>query len=547
MRRDWSVNVEPMAERVRQCLHCGAEADFLDIRAATMRCNYLQDHLTMPLGPKLSADQLAANLADIAPRYTEQQALVESSRCLFCFDAPCITACPTGIDIPAFIKKIMTGNVTGAARTILTANILGASCARVCPTEVLCEGACVMLDRDSDPIKIGRLQRYATDHVYENRIQILQPAAQKSGKRVAIIGGGPAGMGCAAELVHLGHDAVIFERQPEAGGLNTYGIAYYKMKPAVSLEEVELVKSLGVEFRCGVEVGTDVTRAELDQYDAVFIGVGLGEGHRLRIPGEDLAQVVDALRFIEQIHTQPLHQIPVGARVAVLGCGNTAIDAATQARRLGADEVVVIYRRGEGDMSAYAFEYDLAKRDGASFLFHHAPVKVLGQNGNVTGLQLVQTRFNQSGALESIEGSEIILPFDMVIKAVGQQKQSDWLMKIFPELKLNRNGTMGRDFETGQTSLRHVFAGGDCANGGREVVNAVGEGKKAARGMHKLFCEATVVGPIQPSRWGVPDGPYGSGLDAPIRVPELEEKYEQISPASHPAPATSALTSTNQE
>jgi glutamate synthase (NADPH/NADH) small chain len=501
----------------------------------------------MPLGPKLSANQLAANLADIAPRYTQQQALVESSRCLFCFDAPCITACPTGIDIPAFIKKIMTGNVTGAARTILTANILGASCGRVCPTEVLCEGACVMLDRDRDPIKIGRLQRYATDHVYENQIQVLRPAAQKSGKRVAIIGGGPAGMGCAAELVHLGHEAVIFERQPNAGGLNTYGIAYYKMKPAVSLEEVELVKSLGVEFRCGVEVGTDVTRAELDQFDAVFIGVGLGDGQRLRIPGEDLPEVVDALRFIEQIHTQPLDQIPVGARVAVLGCGNTAIDAATQARRLGAEEVVVVYRRGESDMSAYAFEYDLAKRDGASFLFHHAPIKVLGQNGHVTGLHLVQTRFNSSGALESIEGSEITLPFDMVIKAVGQQKQSDWLTKIFPELKMNRNGTMACDFDTGQTSLRHVFAGGDCANGGREVVNAVGEGKKAARGMHKMFCEANVVGPIQPSRWGVPNGPYGSGLDAPIRVPELEARYEELSPVSHPQPATSAITSTNQE
>ncbi|MEO8043662.1 MAG: FAD-dependent oxidoreductase, partial [Spartobacteria bacterium] len=260
----------------------------------------------MPLSPKLPAEQLATNLGDIAPRYTEQQAIVESSRCLFCFDAPCITACPTGIDIPAFIKKIMTGNVTGAARTILSANILGASCARVCPTEVLCEGACVMLDRDSDPIKIGRLQRYATDHVYENRIPVLKPAAKKSGKRVAIIGGGPAGMGCAAELAQLGHEVVIFERKPNAGGLNTYGIAYYKMKPAVSLEEVELVKSLGVEFRCGVEVGKDVTRAELDKFDAVFIGVGLGDGQRLRIPGEDLPEVVDALTFIEQIHTDPL-------------------------------------------------------------------------------------------------------------------------------------------------------------------------------------------------------------------------------------------------
>lgn len=501
----------------------------------------------MPLSPKLNADQLAANLADIAPRFTEQQALVESSRCLFCFDAPCITACPTGIDIPAFIKKIMTGNVTGAARTILTANILGASCARVCPTEVLCEGACVMLDRDSDPIKIGRLQRYATDHVYENRIQVLKPAAQKSGKRVAVIGGGPAGMGCAAELAHLGHEVIIFERKPNAGGLNTYGIAYYKMKPDISLEEVELVKSLGVEFRCGVEVGKDVTRADLDGFDAIFIGVGLGDGQRLRIPGEDLPEVVDALAFIEQVHTEPLHRIPVGARVAVIGCGNTAIDAATQARRLGAQEVVVIYRRGELDMSAYAFEYDLAKRDGASFLFHHAPVEVLSTAGHVTGLRLVQTRFNASGALEQIKCSEIKQPFDMILKAVGQQKQRDWLAKIFPDVEMNRNGTMARDFETGQTSLRHVFAGGDCANGGREVVNAVGEGKKAARGMHKFFGETEVVGPIQPSRWGVADGPYGSGLDAPIRVPELEAKYEQLSPASHPEPATSAITSKNQE
>ncbi len=478
----------------------------------------------MPLSPKLNADQLAANLADIAPRFTEQQALVESSRCLFCFDAPCITACPTGIDIPAFIKKIMTGNVTGAARTILTANILGASCARVCPTEVLCEGACVMLDRDSDPIKIGRLQRYATDHVYENRIPVLKPAAKKSGKRVAIIGGGPGGMGCAAELAHLGHEAVIFERKPNAGGLNTYGIAYYKMKPEISLEEVELVKSLGVEFRCGVEVGADVPRSELDKFDAIFIGVGLGDGQRMKIPGEDLPEVIDALTFIEQIHTDPLHHIPVGARVAVIGCGNTSIDAATQARRLGAEEVVVIYRRGEGDMSAYAFEYDLAKSDGATFLFHHAPVEVLSSDGHVTGLRLVQTRFNSSGALEQINGSEVTQPFDMVLKAVGQQKQSGWLAQVFPELTLNRNGTVARDFETGQTNLPNVYTGGDCANGGREVVNAVGEGKKAARGIHKFFGETKVVGPIQPSRWGVAAGPFGSGLDAPIRVPELEAK-----------------------
>ena len=501
----------------------------------------------MPLSPKLNSEQLAASFAEIAPRYTEQQALVESSRCLFCFDAPCITACPTGIDIPAFIKKIASRNVAGAARVILRANILGASCARVCPTEVLCEGACVMLDRDRDPIKIGRLQRYATDHAYENKIRIFENGAKNSGKRVAVIGGGPAGMGCAAELAQLGHEVVIFESKPNAGGLNTYGIAYYKMKPEVSLEEVELVKSLGVEFRCGVEVGRDLNRTELDQFDAIFIGVGLGEGQRLRIPGENLPEVVEALTFIHQIHTQPLPEIPVGGRVAVIGCGNTAIDAATQARRLGAQEVVLIYRRGESHMSAYAFEYDLAKRDGATFLFHHAPVEVLSANGHVAGLRLIQTRFNSSGALETIEGSEMEMPFDMVIKAVGQQKQNDWLTKVFPDLNLNRDGTIARNFGTGQTNLPNVFTGGDCANGGREVVNAVGEGKKAARGLHELFALTKIRGPVQPSRWGAPTGPFGSGLDAPIRVPELEADYEKLSPVSHPAPATSALTSHNQE
>src|SRR5438876_1711520 len=213
----------------------------------------------MPISPKLGPEAAAANLAEIAPRYTAQEAVIEANRCLFCFDAPCIQACPTGIDIPSFIKKIANGNLTGSARAILSANILGASCARVCPTAVLCEGACVVLDREGDPVKIGRLQRYATDHVMGKQMEVLTVAPRKTGKRVAIIGGGPAGLGCAAELAQLGHQAVVFEKKPNAGGLNTYGIAYYKMTPQVSLAEVEMVKSLGVEFRCGVEVGKDVS------------------------------------------------------------------------------------------------------------------------------------------------------------------------------------------------------------------------------------------------------------------------------------------------
>src|SRR5437879_6463955 len=217
----------------------------------------------MPISPKLVAEAAAARLSEIAPRYTAQEAVIEASRCLFCFDAPCIQACPTGIDIPSFIKKISNGNLTGSARAILSANILGASCARVCPTEVLCEGACVVLDREGDPVKIGRLQRYATDHVLENQIQLFKVPAKKSGKQVAIIGGGPAGLGCAAELAQLGHEAVVFEKKPEPGGLNTYGIAYYKMTPEVSLAEVRMVKDLGVKFRCGVEVGKDISIAEI--------------------------------------------------------------------------------------------------------------------------------------------------------------------------------------------------------------------------------------------------------------------------------------------
>src|SRR5438045_3702760 len=228
----------------------------------------------MPISPKLGPEAAAANMAEIAPPYTPQEATIEANRCLFCFDAPCIQACPTGIDIPSFIKKIVNGNLTGSARTILSANILGASCARVCPTAVLCEGACVVLDREGDPVKIGRLQRYATDHVFINKIQLMKPPQKKSGKRVAIIGGGPAGLGCAAELAQLGHQAVVFEKKPNAGGLNTYGIAYYKMKPEISLEEVGLVKSLGVEFRCGLEVGKDISIAQIEkEFDAIFLGI----------------------------------------------------------------------------------------------------------------------------------------------------------------------------------------------------------------------------------------------------------------------------------
>lgn len=486
----------------------------------------------MPISPKLGAEAVAANLADFKPRYTPQEALLEANRCLFCFDAPCIQACPTGIDVPSFIKKIATGNLTGAARTILGANVLGASCARVCPTQVLCEGACVVLDREGDPVKIGRLQRYATDHVAEKKISVLKAPAAKSGKRVAIIGGGPAGLGCAAELALLGHSPVVFEKRPQAGGLNTYGIAYYKMAPQVSLDEVEMIRSLGVEFRCGIEVGKEVSLGKLEkEFDAIFVGIGLSGSPKLGIPGEDLPEVVDALHFIAQIRSQPLHTVPVGARVAVIGGGNTAIDAATQAKRLGAHQVVIVYRRTREDMSAYEFEQELAKVDGAQFLFNVVPLEVLSTDaGHVTDLVLARTS-SANGKVEILPGTEFAQPFDMVIKAIGEQKQVTLLKKLFPKLELDAHGVVVRNPDTGQTSMPKVFAGGDCANGGREVVNAVAEGKKAARGIHAMFAGEKVAGPVQASRLGVKGGPpVGSGFDKPIRVAELEAEYFKQSP-----------------
>lgn len=477
----------------------------------------------MPLQPLLPAPALAANFAELKPPLRPQEAAVEASRCLYCFDAPCITACPSGIDVPAFIKKIASGNPAGAAKTILTANILGASCARVCPTAVLCEGACVLDDRDEQPIQIGRLQRYATDYVGECARSVLPAPALSTGKKIAVIGAGPAGLACAAELAQLGHAVTIFERQPRAGGLNTYGIAYYKMKPEVSLAEVELVKSLGVEIRCGVTVGRDLPVAELERdFSAIFLGIGLGAAARLRIPGEELPEVMDALEFISVLRTHPHDQISTGLNVAVIGAGNTAIDAATQAKRLGADRAVIVYRRSEADMSAYEFEYQHAKDDNTQFIFQAAPVEILANDGHVTGLRLVQTRATATGRMEFIPGTEWIEPCDLVLKAVGQEKQTALLHDLFPALALDDRGAIVRDPLTGATNLPHVFTGGDCANGGREVVNAVGEGKKAAHGIHAYLTRTATSYPVQPSRLGAKTGPTGSGLLHPIRAHELE-------------------------
>jgi glutamate synthase (NADPH/NADH) small chain len=443
----------------------------------------------MPLrdtAPKLSPEQYEKNFAEIAPAMTQRQAAIEADRCLYCFDAPCTIACPTHIDVPAFIKKISTGNLRGSAREILSANILGHSCGRVCPTEVLCEGACVMHEKGEAPIEIGRLQRYAVDYVLANKIQLFRAGAS-NGKRVACVGSGPASLACAAELAKCGYDVTIVDRNELPGGLNTYGIAAYKTRAADSVHESELVKQLGVKFRQQTEVGRDISFPELEaQFDAIFTGVGLGETWALELPGEDLHGVYGAIEFIERTKSHAFTEVEIGRRVACIGAGNTAIDVVTAARRLGAEAVYLIYRRGEPEMPAFAYEYQLAKQDGVSFLWQTQPVRVLGENGVVSGLECVRTQLGAPDAKGrrgpiAIPGTEFSIEVDMVVRAVGQKPATDFLRAV-KGLELNRDGTVKVN-ERHQTGHAKYFAGGDCTNGGKEVVDAVAEGMAAANGI----------------------------------------------------------------
>ena len=433
--------------------------------------------------------EVSANFSDYKPALDTDGALAEANRCLMCYDAPCIRACPTGIDIPGFIKKIASGNMRGSARLILEANILGASCARVCPTEELCEGACVMHDVDEKPIDIGRLQRHATDPmVFEDDKRPLFEAGAKNGKRVALVGAGPASLGCAAELVQLGYEAVCFEKADEPGGLNSFGIADYKMTYETAIKEIEWVQQLGVEIRCGKEVGSDVTVDELyEDFDAVFIGVGLGGVGPIGIDGEELDGVRDSLEFIAELKTRPKEEVALrGKTVAVIGGGNTAIDAVTQSSRLGADRVYMVYRRGPEAMGAYEHEQELARKDGGVFVYNTQPVDVVGDDGKVTGIRCVRTE-ERNGSLEYIDGSEHVIDCDYVLRATGQSKLVGLLEK-FDGLAIEDWGTVIAD-EDGRTSLSNVWAGGDCVSGGQEVVNAVAEGKRAARSIHETLID----------------------------------------------------------
>jgi glutamate synthase (NADPH/NADH) small chain len=431
---------------------------------------------------------IAARFAEIHPAFDPQAALVEANRCLYCFDAPCTAACPTHIDVPRFIKKIATGNLRGSALTILEANILGASCSRVCPVEVLCEGACVMHRYNQQPIEIGRLQRHAMDFFYGSGAKLpWKPASDRLAK-VACIGAGPASLACAAELRRHGYGVTIFESRPLAGGLNTYGVAEYKLRPADSLREVELVKSLGVEFRFGVTVGDKITAEDLErEYQAIFLAIGLGPTEPLNLPGEDLAGVVDALRFIADYKTA--QTILVGRKVTVIGGGNTAIDAANAAKRLGAEEVTMVYRRSEREMPAFLFEYEHSKLEGVQFCFQAQPVAIRPSSsdpGRVGALECVRVELGAPDASgrrkpQPIPDSKVWIECDMVIPAVGQSRFLEFLRRC-RGVEV-RDGTVVVDPTTGRTSNPRYYAGGDCVNGGREVVDAVAEGKRAGAGI----------------------------------------------------------------
>src|SRR5215831_12639835 len=377
---------------------------------------------------RLSPEQLEKNFADINPPLTEGQTLEERSLCLFCHDAPCIKACPTEIDVPQFIRQILTGNARGSAMTILSANILRHSCARVCPTSVLCEGACVLNAQSKKPIEIGKLQRYAIDPVVASGTQLFK-AGPANGYRVALIGAGPASLSCAAELRKRGYETVIFDSNPQPGGLDTYGIAAYKMRAQDVEKEVAMVRALGVEIRSGTAVGKDISIAQLERdFDAIFIGIGLGATDDLRIPGEDLEGCRDALSFIEETKSKAFAEVQLAKRIAVIGGGNTAIDVVTAARRLGAEEVYMVYRRSPEEMSAFDYEYELAKKDTVAFIWQALPVRVIGDGeGRVAALECIRTKPSQaenvanSGrkriSLVPVPGTEFQLDVGMVVKA----------------------------------------------------------------------------------------------------------------------------------
>lgn len=434
---------------------------------------------------RLTADEYDKQFSDIHPPFeTHSAAMVEANRCLYCYDAPCTKSCPTGIDVPKFIKQLTTDNFKGSAYTILSANIMGGGCSKVCPVEKLCEGACVYNLMEEEAIPIAKLQRYATERTIREKWPLFK-RKENTGKRVAIVGAGPAGLSCAHALSREGVDVTIYEKESKGGGLMTYGIAAYKVTPQFCQDEVDYILSIGgITIQYNSEFGKDITLETLQQtYDAVYLAFGVGLARQLEIPGEHLNGVADAIHFIYDIRTNTYPAIPVGDRVAVIGMGMTAIDAATQAKRLGAKEVTLVYRRTEQEMPCTEAELNIARLDGCKIIWLAAPKEILGEDGKVTQLVCMVMKLEEAVGGRRVPvatGEEFSLPADMVIKATGQMPFEQLSQPVD-----NNNGKI--IINDGSTSIPGVFAGGDCVNGGKEVVDAVQAGKEGATAILKYL------------------------------------------------------------
>jgi len=438
-------------------------------------------------GGKLSEEQIKANFTDMHPPLTASQAYIEACRCYFCFDAPCTAACPTGIDIPEFIKRIQSGNIKGSAHKILEANIMGSMCARVCPTEVLCEEACVRNTNESKPVAIGLLQRYATDEVIDKKVQLFERISSTD-KKIAVIGAGPAGLSCAHWLASLGHNVTVFDKNKKSGGLNEYGIAAYKVLDNIAQKEVDYIIEIGgIEIKPQVQFGVDFTLDTLrDEYDAVFIGIGLPGVNLFKIKGEDVEGVVDAVDYIRDLRqAKRMSELPVGDKVVVIGGGMTAIDIAVQSKKLGASEITIAYRRDKASMKASEYEQRYAQINDVKLRFCSSPKTVLSRDGRVTGIEFDITEVDKDGRI-SITGKTYRLEADVIFKAIGQKIPEDQLGQSAGQLAM-LNGRIAVD-DNRKTSLDNVWAGGDCVAGGEDLtVSAVQDGKLAAQSIHEYL------------------------------------------------------------
>lgn len=438
---------------------------------------------------RLSPEEYQQNFSDVHPPFeTLNAALVEANRCLFCYDAPCTKSCPTSIDVPKFIKQITTDNIKGSAHTILSSNIMGAGCSRVCPVEKLCEGACVYNLMEEKPIPIARLQRFSTDAAIKNNWQLFE-RKPSNGKKVAIVGAGPAGLSCAHILSRQGVEVTIFEKENKGGGLMTYGIAAYKVTPQFCDDEVNFITAVGgITIKYQKELGKDISLEELQKnYDAVYLAIGVGMARQLDIPGENTPGVEDAISFIYTLRNNGFSSVAVGDNVAVIGLGMTAIDAATQAKRLGANKVTILYRRTENEKPCTQVELELALLDGCEVIWLAAPKEVITENGKVKALLCRKMQLgapDASGRRSPVDtGETFTLEVDMIIKAAGQMPFENLINQYGIS---NSKGKITLD-ENCATNIKGVFAGGDAVNGGKEVVDAVQAGKDGAKAILKYI------------------------------------------------------------